>query len=146
MTSTLKIVNNDISRLFNNSGYTYVEGNDKVKQDVKMLFTTDIRPVSGFGTGLDGLVGAVSSDPHEAFAQYPIALEFQTRVRSGLVRMRSLQRKFQFSARTPQELIFDFSAAEVWLEPSDPREYRWRVDIITVDNQGSFSVSGGSRI
>ncbi len=145
MSKTLKISGGDISRVYTNNGYTYVEGGDKVKQDVRMVLTTAVRASNGLGCGLDEVVGMTDADPHENYAQFPIALEFQNRVRVGVTRLQLAQRKYQFSTRSPQELIYDFSPAEVWQEPSDPRSYRWRVDVITEDKNSSFSVAGGSR-
>lgn len=145
MTKTLKMVDGDISRLYTNSGYNYVQDGEKVNQDVRLMLTTALRPSNGLGCDLDEVVGSTDADPNEAFSQFPIALEFQTRVRTGLMRFRQAQRKYQFGVRTPQELVYDFSPAEVWQDPSDPRQYKWRVDIITEDKQSSFSISGGSR-
>ena len=145
MSKTLKWEDGDMARLYTNSGYTYVEDGDKVRQDARLMFTTSVRRSNGLGMGLDEVVGSVDADPNEAFAQFPIAFEFQSRVRVGLVRLKQAQRKYQFGVRTPKELIYDFSPASVWIDPQDPRQYKWRVDIITEDNNSSFSISGGSR-
>jgi len=145
MAKTLEWSDGDMKRLYTNSGYNWVEGKTKVKQDVVCMFTTDIRDSNGLGMSLDEVVGAVESDPHEAFSHFPIAFEFQSRVDVGLSRLKQAQRKYQYATRTPQELIYDYSSPDVWQDYTDPRLFRWKVDIITEDKNSSFSISGGSR-
>ena len=146
MSKTLKIYNGDIVRNFANQGFETLENTDKLRQDVAMSLTTGIRATTGVGCGLDDLIG---SDPTQELSQYslfPILFDFQTRIRSGLNRLKSAQRSYNFTYRTPTELIYDFSAAEVWQTPEDQRTYKFRVDIISDDGSTRFSVGGGASI
>lgn len=146
MSKTLKIYNGDIVRNFSNQGYETLENTDKLRQDVAMSLTTDTRSSTGIGCGLDQLVGSDPTDEIAQYALFPILFDFQTRVRAGLNRLRSNQRSFNFANRTLKELIYDFSAAEVWQTPEDPRSYKFRVDVISEDGSTQFSVGGGARV
>ena len=146
MAKTLKFQNGDMVRLFTNSGYEYVSDGDKVKQDVALMLTSGVRGSTGLGCGLDEVVGEVGNNPTYAYAQFPIVFEFQTRLRVGLDRFKSAQRRYQFSQRTPKELVYEYTQAEVWIDPVDPRSYRWSVNVITEDGSANFSVGGGARV
>jgi len=145
MTTTLKMYNGDIVRNFSNQGYEQLSDTDKLRQDVAMSLTSDVRPLTGVGCGLDQLIGTDPTNEISQYSMFPIMFEFQTRVRGGLNRLRSNQRSFNFANRTLKELIYDFSAAEVWQTPEDPRSYKFRVDVISEDGSTQFSVGGGAR-
>lgn len=146
MAKTLKFQNGDMVRLYTNSGYEYIEEGEKAKQDVELMLTSAVRTTTGLGCGLDEVVGEVGNNPMYAYSQFPIMFEFQTRLRVGLNRFKSAQRQYQFSQRTPKELIFDYTQAEVWIDPDDPRVYRWLVNVITEDGRANFSITGGARV
>lgn len=146
MSKTLKIINGDVVRSFTNQGYSYVSETAKARQDIALMLTSSIRTITGLGCGLDDLIG---SDPTNEISQYsifPILFDFQTRIKSGLNRLKSAQRNYSYAYRTPKELIYDFSSAEIWQTPEDPRNYKFRVDVITDDGSTRFSVGGGAKI
>jgi hypothetical protein len=145
MAKTLKIVNGDIVRSYTNNSYVTLDGKDKVKQDVANILTTDLRRSTGLGCNLDSLVGEDSMNPLGNYSQFPVVFNFQTNVRLGLERLRNTQRNYLFDKRTNQELIYDFSPADVWFNADDPRSFRWKVDILTEDGRSSFSISGAAR-
>ena len=145
MSKTLKFQNGDMVRLYNNS-YHYVEDNEKVRQDIALMLTSGIRKTTGLGCGLDKAVGKMNSDPSIAYSTFPVVFEFQTLLRTGLNRFKSMQRRTLRGQRTPGELVFDFTPAEVWSENQDPRNYKWSVSIITEDNKSNFSLGGSARL
>ena len=146
MSKTLKFHNGDMVRSYLNSSYNYVEDKEKVRQDVKLMLTSGVRKSTGLGCGLDEVVGQSVNNPVCAYAQFPIVFEFQTRLRVGLSRLKSAQRRRQIRQRTPGELIFDFTPAEVWMDNGDPRNYKWSVNIITEDGKSNFSIGGAARL
>lgn len=146
MSRTLKFKDGDVVRLYTNQDYEYVSGSAKVKQDVGLILTSGIRASTGLGCGLDDLIGDDTLEPVAAYSEFPVIFDFQQRVRVGLSRLRSAQRSYQFEQKTPKELIFDFSSAEIWRQAEDPRNYKWKVDVITEDGKSSFSINGGARV
>jgi hypothetical protein len=142
MSKSLKFENGDIVRNFNNSGYTYVEDNAKLQQDVKRILTTNIRKTTGLGCSLDEVLGNDIFSASEDFSTYPAVFEFQNRLRSGINNLKNAQRKYLFAQRTSKELIHDFSPAIVWATAEDPRNFKWRIDIVTQDGNGNFSING----
>ena len=145
MSKTLKFTDGDMVRSYTNSSYLYVEDGEKIKQDVALMLTSGVRASTGLGCDLDGVIGKDAENPLYAYSQFPIVFNFQTRIRIGLERFRNQQRKYLFSQRTPKELIFDFAPAEVWIDSSDPRLFKFRVDVLTEDGRTSFSLSGAAR-
>ena len=146
MSRTLKFSNGDIVRLYTNQGYTYLSEQEKLKQDVSLILTSGVRSSTGLGCGLDDLIGDDTLEPIAAYAEFPVIFDFQQRVRIGLSRFQSAQRTYQFDQRPPKELIFDFSPVEIWRAAEDPRNYKWKVDVITEDGRTSFSINGGARV
>ena len=146
MSRTLKVTDGDVVRLFTNQDYEYLSEGEKVRQDVGLMLTSGIRASTGLGCGLDDLIGDDTLEPIAAYAEFPVIFDFQQRVRVGLSRFRSVQRSYQFEQKTPKELVFDFSPAEIWRAAEDPRNYKWKVDVITEDGKTSFSINGGARV
>lgn len=145
MSKTWKIVNGDIVRYYTNIGYTFIENTDKIKQDVQMVLTTDERTTTGLGCGLDGAIGSDLENPSSVYMQAPVAFEFQNRVRVGMNRLRSAQRAYQFSQRGPKELLYDAGSVQIWPDFNDPRDFRWRLDVTTVDSRAAFQVNGSTK-
>ncbi len=145
MAYTWKIVDGDIVRSNTNTGYTLISDTPKVKQDVAMSLTTDIRDSTNLGCSLDEVIGTDSDNPASAYAVSPAAFEFQTKVRAGLNRLKAAQKQVQFSQRTAKELIHDIGPVQMWPVATDSRNFLWRVDIMTVDGRASFSVNGSTR-
>ena len=146
MSKTLKFTRGDMVRLYTNQGYAYVEDNVKCKQDVGLILTSGVRNTTGLGCGLDELIGDDTLNPVQSFSEFPVIFDFQQRVRVGLSRLRSAQRQYLYDQRPPKELIFDFSPANIWRSAEDPRNYKWKVDVITEEGKSSFSISGGARV
>jgi len=141
---TTQIVDGDEVRSLGSSGYELISGKDKVRQDVRMVFSTDIRPTTGLGSKIEDSVGQETENPATAHSSIPFMFEFQMSVKSALDRLKRAQRQFHFAYRIPAELIHDFSAVQIWPVASDPRNFRWKVDIQTIDGAG-LSIKGGVR-
>jgi len=138
---TWEIVKGDMVRLPFNNGYERVTGGDKLKQDCEMVLTTKVR-ANGLGTSLDDTIGtSVDGEPTKGNGM-PALFQFQTKLRNGLSRYRYLQRNFQFNRRTPSELLDDFSPVQIWQDGSDPRSFRWKVDLFTLGKLPNFSLGG----
>jgi len=146
MAKTLKFENGDIVREHTNVGYQMVTDNQKLRQDVSNMLTTSVRSSTGLGCGLDELTGDDSDNPVNAHSTFPIIFDFQTKVRIGLQRLKEEQRSHLFLQRSPRELIYDFSPAQLWRSASDPRSIQWRVDVLTEDGGTSFSLNGLVRV
>jgi hypothetical protein len=143
MSRTLKITNGDIVKYAgSDNGYRMMSGKEKVTQDIKMIFTTSVRPTTGLGCGLDEIIGNDTMNPLSTFMQFPATFDFQNRIRIGLSRLQNAQNNYQFSQRTKSELIAEYSQVRVWPNGDDPRNFRWRVDILTKDNGNPVSISG----
>lgn len=145
MTTTLKITNGDIVRSVSGSSYAMVEGKDKVRQDVQCILTTSIRPTTGLGCGLEEVIGHDTYNPISNYTTTPIMFEFQGRVRAGLDRLKRTQTSYQLSYRPYTELIYDYTSVQIWNINEDPRNFRWRVGINTVDGRYGFVATGTSR-
>lgn len=142
MSRTLKITNGDMVKyLGSDTGYRMLTGKEKVSQDVRMIFTTSVRASTGLGCGLDEIIGNDTMTPLASFMQFPAVFDFQNRIRIGLSRLKVAQRNYLFRNRDKSELISDYSQARVWPDTSDPRTFRWRVDVVTVAGE-SISTSG----
>ncbi len=138
---TNQIVDGDEVRSVTSSGYELLSGKDKVRQDINMSFTTDIRSTTGLGSQIEDAIGQEEANPAVAYSDTPFMFEFQMRVKSSLDRLKRAQRQYRFLYRVPAELIHDFSAVQIWPVVDDPRSYRWQVKIQTIDGAG-VSVKG----
>jgi len=145
MSWTLKIVDGDVVRYHSNTNYKIVQGVDKLRQECKMILTTNVRR-DGVGAGLERILGADIDGEEPALAwRTPSMLQFQQYVRNGISRYRWAQRNYQFNRRTPAELLTDFSPVHVWQDDTDPRKFRWRVDFYTMRNLPDFALGGVTR-
>ena len=142
MTYTYEISNGDLVRNQATGVYNRIQRKDKVWQDVEMTLSTDVRTGSRIGCGLDAAVGKDQFSASASYSPTPVMFEFQTLIASGLERLRRAQRQYQFSQRTADELIYDFSPVQMWQDLSDMRTIRWKVNVNTVDSRGSFSMNG----
>jgi len=145
MSYTLQIKNGDYVRSLSTGLYKKVTGKAKTEQDCKMTLSTDVRDIGGIGCGLDSAVGLDQNNPSAATLNVPVMLDFQLLVRNGLERLRRAQRTYQFSQRTAEELIYDFSPVQFWPDLADGRIIRWKLEIITVSGAANFPVSGSLR-
>jgi len=144
MSRTLKIENGDVVRSLTKEQYTFINGKDKAIQDTAMILSTDIRSDTGDGCGLDKVIGTRVDRRGFAYMQGSIVLNFQMRIQSGLNKFIKSQRSYLYSQRTKDELIQEIGPVQVWKIPDDPRHFRWRVDIITVDGGSNFYIAGRS--
>jgi hypothetical protein len=142
MAYTLQIENGDITRYTTGSGYYLVSGSTKLKQDVKCILSTDIRPFSGLGCSLDASIGEDVMNRIDAYAYYPAVFNFRMRVQEGLLRLQRAQRLYQFSKRTTDELIDTIRPVQIYPSGNDPRNYNWRVDILSIDKAANFTING----
>lgn len=144
MSWTFKIENGDIVRAPYNNGYLQLEGSAKLKQDVEMCLTTDIRSSSGIGCGLDEVIGKDVMNPVSSFMQFPAVVEFQSRVTSGMNRLKRILERTLLNYRSQSELIVEVSPVQIWPMDDDPRNYRWRVDILSGSGE-DIPISGTTR-
>lgn len=144
MSRTLAIENGDVVRSLTKEQYQFIDGKNKARQDVAMILTTDIRNDTGDGCGLDRVIGSKIDRRGFAYMQGSIILNFQMRIQAGLNRFIKSQRSYHYSQRTKDELIQEVGSVQVWKIPDDPRNFRWRVDVITVDGGANFYISGRS--
>jgi len=144
-TWTWKIVDGDMVRSYTNSGYTTVNGKDKVRQDVAMVLSTDTRSSTGLGCNLDDSIGLDSDNPASAFALVPIAFDFQMKVQTGMNRLMSAQQGYQSDYRPNTELISTSGPVQIWQIREDPRNFRWSLPVLTVDGRSSFTINGSTR-
>jgi hypothetical protein len=142
MSTTLQFSNGDMVRLDGGTGYSYVSGKSKVKQDVECVITTDIRKSTGLGCGLRQIIGEDTMMYTSSYTQYPAVFDFQRNLYNGLSRLKSAQKFYQYDTRTPDELIFDFSTVKVWYSDQDPRNYEWSINVFTEDRRSNFTVGG----
>ena len=142
MTYTMKVVNGDIVRNPSGSGYVMISDKDKCKQDAVCILSTNVRKSNGLGCGLEEMIGRDADNPQSMYSNAPVMFEFQSKVAGGLSRLRLAQRSAQYSYRTVGEIIHDFSPVDIFPIAGDPRNYRWRVFIITIDGQNNISVRG----
>lgn len=142
MSKGLKFENGDIVRNFTNTGYETVENNAKLRQDVRMIFSTNPRKSTGIGAGLDEVIGSDVDNPVSPYLQFPAAVNFQRKVREGVTNLKKAQRLYHFRYRTDTELIDSFSPVQVIPHSDDKTNYDWRIEIYTVDYAGSFPITG----
>lgn len=143
MARTFKIENGDVVKYQRNTDtYEFVSGNEKLKQDIKMILTTSVRNSTGLGCGLDEIIGKDTTAAISGFMLFPAVFDFQTRIRTGLNRLKTAQKQYLYGQRTRDELIYDFSEARIWPSQDDKRSFFWNVDILTVDGRTGFSING----
>ena len=73
--------------------------------------------------------------------QFPAMVEFQTRVMSGMSRLKYYLSYTQSRERTTEEQILEISPVQLWPMNDDPRNYRWRVDVLSLS--GDNVIVGG---
>ena len=144
MARTLKFINGDVVRSDDGYGYSFISGKDKIRQDVECIITTDIRRSNGLGCSLRSILGKDTMAYTSAYTQYPAVFDFQKNLYNGLNRLKSAQKYYQYSTRTPDELIFDFSPVRVWFSDQDPRQFEWNIDVFTIDGKSNFTLGGTS--
>jgi hypothetical protein len=139
-----KLENGDLVRTSYNNGYEDITGLPKLKQDVEMVLSTSIRPSSGVGCSLDETIGMSTSNPLSAYMQFPAVVEFQTRIMTGLNRLKYYLNNTQVRERTTNEQIFEVSPVQMWPMDDDPRNYKWRIDVLSVSGD-NVAVGGTVR-
>ncbi len=142
MSKTLKVQNGDIVRSTTNAQYTYVDGREKVSQDVRETLTTSVNPITGLGGDLDSSVGQNTNNPMETFSYLPPMFDFQRKVTSALRRLMTAQSNYLFTQRTLSELISDFSGVQIWPIADDQRNFKWRVALTTLAEANQLAVGG----
>jgi hypothetical protein len=143
MARTLKITNGDIVKYLGSTySYQLLSGREKVTQDIKMVLTTSVRASTGLGCGLDDVIGQDTMNSVSSFTQFPAVFDFQNRVRVGLERLSTAQKNYLYGQRSNDEIIKDISAVRIWPASSDLRNYRWRVDVLTIKGKEGISITG----
>lgn len=124
MARTFKVQNGDIMVSAANGRPTLVEGIEKLRQDIVEFFTVSITP-TGFGAGLEQLIGLISMGSH-AFTSIA-----DKQIRDGIVEFRKLQRSNTNIPRTPDERIVGVTGVQVEQDSEDPTKYFFRANIVT---------------
>lgn len=96
----------------------------KVKQDVQEFFSIAIQP-SGFGAGIDDLVGVVVNNGAEMVGLV------DKHIADGISDWVNLQKADTNTPRTPDELISGETNLSVSQDPEDPTRYNFYVNIVT---------------
>jgi hypothetical protein len=112
MSWSFKIENGDFVRILSGSGYDTVVGKDKLKQECKMVLTTDIRP-DGVGSSLRKILGRLSDSQESISPGSTNVFEFQMMVSNAILRYRDAQKSTRFSRRDLEELLDDNSPVYV---------------------------------
>jgi hypothetical protein len=144
MSWSFKVENGDFIRTMGGSGYETIFGKDKLKQECKMVLTTDIRP-DGVGSSLSRILGRLSDSQESISPGSTNAFEFQMMVGNAITRYRDAQKATRFSRRDIEELLDDNSPVYVTPYPDDTRKFKWRVDFFSLANSGNFSLGGVSQ-
>jgi hypothetical protein len=142
MSWSFKIENGDLVRTSYNNGYEEINGLAKLKQDVEMTLSTSVRWSTGVGCSLDEVIGMSTMNPISSYMQFPAIVEFQTRVMTGMNRLKYYLNNTQIRERTTSEQILEVSPVQIWPNNDDPRNYRWRIDVLSVS--GSDVAIGGT--
>lgn len=122
MSRTYQIVNGDM-HYGGNGGVLTVTGHDKARQDVALSLAASQQP-DGYGFGLVDLVGA---DLEPFMGEF----ELRRRIMDGFDRLKQLQQSSIIN-RTPDELFVEVVNLAVQRQRTDPRVYRWALDVRTV--------------
>ena len=130
-TKTLKFQNYDIVRYGRGTDYVKLQGIPKTTQDAEIVLTTNVRPTTGLGAGIDELIGKYGYDDVSSMMRIPISFDLQNKITGALNTLMDAQRRYLFSARSREELIYEFSPVQVWKHPTNPTIYNWKVGIQT---------------
>jgi hypothetical protein len=124
MSVTLKIVEGDVQISSASGRPIGVATAKKLQQDIKEFFTVDVLP-SGFGAGLESMIGVVSVDQGTFLSLGYSALQ------NGLLRFMQLQRQSTVTPRPDDEMIASFNTLRFEQDVADPTKYYFSVNIIT---------------
>lgn len=124
MAQTFKINNGDVVINTATGKPTLILDGAKLRQDLKEFFTVDVQP-SGFGAGIEQLVGVVEISP----TIFVSATDRQ--IRDGMEIFKSLQRAENRIPRLAEEQILALSYLQVDQDPSNPTQYFFRANILT---------------
>lgn len=123
MSKTLKISNGDIVISSVTGRPVTISGIDKLKQDIIEFFTIYIQP-SGFGSGLEQLIGATdTSDMIVSMAD--------RQIRMGIEEFINIQRSDVTTYRSSDEKILGVTFINVQKDSEDPTKYYFIVNIVT---------------
>jgi hypothetical protein len=140
MAWTYKVVNGDIVRNYTNTQYEKVSGKDKMRQDTRMVLTSEVRS-NGIGAGLSRFVGS-TGDYDNITATVPLIFDFQLAVRGALSRYEFITKNVLRNRRTSAEILEEFTPVQMVQDPADPRKFQWKVQLYTADSRFGFSVGG----
>lgn len=124
MAQTLKITNGDVVINSATGKPNMVADGIKLRQDLAEFFTVNVQP-SGFGAGIEQLIGVVEISP----AIFVSATDRQ--IREGMDIFKSLQQSETQIPRPPEEKILTLSYLQVEQDPTNPTQYYFRANILT---------------
>jgi hypothetical protein len=124
MAITLQIIDGDIVVGAHTGQAKTIQGRDATRQHIAENMSIEVQP-SGFGAGVDQLVGTVAVDP------MTLQLLFSERVRNSFVIMRALQKATPDIPRATNEVIFGTRAIQIVQQPSDQRNYVYEIAVLT---------------
>lgn len=133
MATTFKISNGDIVTSGATGKFLLVSESDKLRQDIKEFFTVNVLP-SGFGAGLDQLIGVVEVSP-EIFMSLA-----DRQIRDGLSKFIDLIRADSRIQRLASERILNVTNILVSVDPVDPTRFYYSANFIT-ENGASVPIS-----
>jgi len=116
-----------------------VTNHDKLRQDVRELLSIDTQDDTGFGAGLDSMIGQLPSDE---MSPGSVNFSFGMLLRSAFSRFQQLQRAFQFGSRSLQELVNRILFAQAAPSKTNPTQYVFSVAIQSM--AGKVVKSGGN--
>lgn len=126
MSITMKVSKGDVVINGATGRPTTVADKVKIRQDVSEFFSVEVQP-SGFGAGIDQLIGLVELSP-DMFTSMT-----DQQIRSGIELFRSLQ---QIESRIPRpagEKIVGLTFLRVEKDKDDPTKYVFMANIVTED-------------
>lgn len=128
MSSTMLITENDVLISSATGKPVLVRDSSKLSQDINEFFTVEVQP-SGFGAGINELIGLVEADS-TAFT-----VTVYQNIYGGMTQFISLQNKDRRIPRSNVEAIASFNNVQVEADPTDPTKFYFTINVITKSGQ-----------
>ncbi len=124
MSISLKVTSGDVTINATNGRPSTISDSAKLRQDITEFFTVDIQP-SGFGSGIEQLIGVVELSP----GMFVSLVDRQ--IRDGFEVFKALQNSDLRIVRSADEKLLAVTYLTVDQNPSDPTSYYYRVNLVT---------------
>ena len=139
MTRTFRVLNGDVVLNPSNGQVSMVSDGVKLKQDLRELLLIETQTDTGFGAGLDSIIGQLPSDE---LSPGSINFSFGRLLRSSFQRFQSLQRTSQFGKRPLLELADKLIYVQAAPSRTDPTKFRFKVTVSSM--AGTQTTLGGT--